>query len=109
MIDPTKKDLQACVANFAGEEGFDFDVEVAIYWFASRYHGGQGSDLYSVLSMSDYTPGPLETGPEDQGFAEMLYDEMVAEFDSYATEPAFVFPETEFGAPECGDNEFDTV
>lgn len=42
-----------------------FDREEAIYWFAYAWHGGQGSNLYSALSTSDYSPGPICCGPED--------------------------------------------
>jgi len=41
------------------ETGFTFDAESAIYWFCSDYHAGQNSDLYSILSTSEYSPGPM--------------------------------------------------
>jgi hypothetical protein len=37
-----------------------FDAAVALHWFASDYHGGQWSTLYSILSTSEYSPGPCE-------------------------------------------------
>jgi hypothetical protein len=44
----------------------EFTTEAAIYWFASDYHSGQGSDLYKALCASPYTPGALEAEcPED--------------------------------------------
>lgn len=43
----------------------DFDREVAIYYFASGWHGGQWSNLYSVLCMSKYKPSPLESSVYD--------------------------------------------
>jgi len=36
---------------------FLFDVETAIYWFATDYHGRQNSPLYKILSSSMYKPG----------------------------------------------------
>jgi len=50
------------------ETGFKFDVEAAIYWFASDYHSGQWSDLYSILSTSDYYPGMGELSPRSESF-----------------------------------------
>lgn len=41
-------------------QDFNFSREAAIYYFAESYHEGQGSDLYSILSTSDYKPGPME-------------------------------------------------
>ncbi len=57
-------------------EESEFEVEEAIYWFANDFHGGQGSNLYSALSTSEYSPGLIASGPEDT----FMYDELVAEF-----------------------------
>jgi hypothetical protein len=57
----------------------EFDTESAIYWFACHWHAGQSSNLYSALSTSEYSPGPMRDGP-DEGMAEILYDELVAEY-----------------------------
>ena len=60
--DPTRKEMQAVLRAvgiydcWAGEE--------AIYWFATDYHSGRGSNLYNVLCMSPYEPGPITRGPE---------------------------------------------
>jgi hypothetical protein len=71
MGDPTRDEMLAHLygefqdelqAN--GEADFRFDVEEAIYWFANDWHGGQNSNLYSVLCVSPYRPGPCATGPE---------------------------------------------
>jgi hypothetical protein len=52
---------------------FDLSAEEAIYWFASWYHGGQSSNLYSALSTSPYKPSPLARGIEEDTLAyEML-------------------------------------
>lgn len=59
----------------------DFDVEAAIYWFASDYHGGQYSQLYEVLSESEFHPGSFHSSVKDEDEeAEMFYDELVKTF-----------------------------
>lgn len=56
--DPTKQEM----VEYLTEQGFDeFDIEVAIYMFASLWHGGQSSELYSALSTSEFSPGPMWT------------------------------------------------
>src|SRR5215471_2402138 len=45
--DPTRKEMLAYLAGVASDYGADdFEVEEAIYAFASAWHGGQGSNLY---------------------------------------------------------------
>ena len=74
MHDPTKDEMVAFLK--ATDPSADaFDVEEAIYWFAADYHGGQSSNLYGVLSTSDYRPGPLCRGPEDKFLYHELEDE----------------------------------
>lgn len=41
-----------------------FAIEAAIYWFANYYHAGQSSELYSILSTSEYHPGPMVNNVE---------------------------------------------
>ena len=36
-----------------------FDVAEAIHCFCSLNHEGQSSDLYSILSRSEFRPGPM--------------------------------------------------
>ena len=36
-----------------------FDVAEAIHAFCSSWHNGQTSELYSILSQSQFEPGPL--------------------------------------------------
>lgn len=75
MIDPTREDLLEAIKVF-DPYADDFDVEEAIYWFASDFHDGQGSNLYSILSTSDYRPGACQTRPEYLD----LYDYLVTIF-----------------------------
>ena len=64
------------------EVGFTFDCESAIYWFCSDYHGGQNCDLYSILSTSEFTPGPSHCSIQDEGseIGVMMYDYLVENF-----------------------------
>jgi hypothetical protein len=65
-----------------GAEADDFSVEEAIYWFASDYHGGQTSDLYGVLSTSEYKPSRLHHGIEDSEdeMSKMMYEDLVKKY-----------------------------
>jgi hypothetical protein len=64
-----------------GSEADDFDIEAAIYWLASDYHGGQTSELYSILSTSNFKPGASHSSVADEGgMAEEIYDMLVREF-----------------------------
>lgn len=68
---------------FEIDDDFDFDTEAAIYYFAAHWHDGQWSELYSVLSHSDYRPGACETFDswrEDNFGAGMMYDFLVLTF-----------------------------
>ena len=70
--DPTKEEMVNFLKNkFKGlvdfnDSGTDFDIESAIYWFASNYYNGQWSNLYSVLSTSQFKPGPSHRSIEDE-------------------------------------------
>ena len=87
MQDPTDKEMRDHIATaFAGlmdphdKESNEFDIAEAIYWFAGNYHGGQWTNLYSVLSTSDYRPGPMTDGPEPDSQSAMIYSELESEF-----------------------------
>lgn len=77
--DPTHEEMINYLISQYGEEARD-EAEVAIYWFADHYHGGQSSNLYSVLSTSVYSPGPNSTIEKEGEFAEMLYNSLESEF-----------------------------
>jgi hypothetical protein len=79
--DPTRRELMRALqpyrATFTsewGRDGWDMARESVIYWFGYRYHGGQWSNLYSVLSTSPYRPGRLESGPEVDEGTMFLYE-----------------------------------
>ena len=80
--DPTKEEMQEFLKSKYHSED-DFDVESAIYWFANDYHGGQSSNLYSALSTSEFRPGPMHRGIEDEEseMATMMYKDLE---DKYA-------------------------
>lgn len=75
MQDPTNEEMESFLAPHADDS---FDIAESIYWFASDHHGGQWSNLYSVLSCSDYNPGPCTRGPGES--AQHLYDLLVGHF-----------------------------
>lgn len=79
MKDPNRQELLTAVKQMPFYcELDDFDSEEAIYWFASDWHSGQSSNLYSVLSTSEYRPGPMAHGPE--GTALDIYDHFCETF-----------------------------
>jgi hypothetical protein len=84
--DPTKREMLSHLRIAFGPEiasEYRDDAEIAMYWFANFNHGGQSSNLYSVLSNSYYSPGRLARGPESEGdFVKILYDELENKFGS---------------------------
>jgi hypothetical protein len=50
---------------FYASEATSFDAACGLYWYAADHHGGQWSDLYALLSRSQYHPSPMEHGPRD--------------------------------------------
>lgn len=71
--DPTREDMLAAIKE-AFSDVDDFDQEAGLYWYANDNHGGQSSNLYSALSVSDYCPGMLERGP--RGAAKQVYQHL---------------------------------
>ncbi len=86
-FDPTRQEMQSHFENhkYTEKNGFfEFDREAAMYWFAYDWHGGQSTNLYSVLSTSPYTPGPFMVGHHDEGdIVDILYRELEAEFSPH--------------------------
>ena len=84
IADPTRRELmrvlqpyRACITREADRDGWDMARETAIYWFAYTYHGGQWSNLYSVLSTSPYRPGRLESGVDQDSWEGYLFEVLV--------------------------------
>ena len=78
--DPTQNEMLTFLCGFYPYEATQFDREEAIYWFASAWHGGQDSNLYSALSTSPYSPGPICNGPEAGSMGEMMVEELEARY-----------------------------
>jgi hypothetical protein len=78
--DPSRQEMIEHIKGVYGREADRFDIEEAIYWFANDYHGGQGSNLYSALSTSEYRPGRNSSGPEEGSMGEMIYADLVDTF-----------------------------
>jgi len=86
--DPTYDEMKSVLTKKAKSWGLDeTDIEVAIYWYASDYHSGQYSNLYSALSKSEYKPGRMETGIDDEGneSAKDLYNVLEDKFGKEET------------------------
>ena len=76
--DPTRFDLLKAGAQYLAGWGLEkssrlWAIEEAIYWFASQYHSGQWSNLFSILSTSDFKPSILANEIEDE-IAQEIYD-----------------------------------
>lgn len=81
VLDATRDELVAfCDAIAPDATSDEFDYEEAIYWFASDYHGGQFTNLYSALSQSPFTPSILANQVNRDGMAGWFYDELVRQF-----------------------------
>jgi hypothetical protein len=79
--DPDRVQIMHALEQWAFyDETEEFDREEAIYWYAANYHGGQWSNLYSVLSTSEYRPGPLTNGPEPESMSADLYEHLEGYF-----------------------------
>jgi hypothetical protein len=81
--DPTQDEmLDVLRRQFGDEIDWQHDAQVAIYWFAHDHHGGQWTNLYSVLSTSIYRPSILASGIKDEigDMLEWMYDTLVDEF-----------------------------
>lgn len=78
--DPDKEEMVQYLRSQYGSEFNDDDAEVAMYYFASDFHGGQASNLYSVLSTSEYKPGASGNVESEGELVKMMYDTLVDEF-----------------------------
>ncbi len=70
-----KQEMKNALKGFDdGDSSWEDDAEVAIYYFANHYHGGQNDDLYKILSTSPYKPGPISTLDSEGEVVKMMYD-----------------------------------
>ena len=85
--DPTRMQMLRAVLRQRWVDRDDkFAIEAALYWFASHWHSGQFSNLYSAVSTSPYRPGPLCNGLEG-GLEQIIYDFLVDHFCPVVTGP----------------------
>ena len=76
MKDPNKKELLTHIKTHPiYSEASEFDIEGAIYWVATHWHGGQDSELYKVLCNSPFEPGSGCSGPEKDSI-ELVYSNL---------------------------------
>lgn len=81
MQDPTREEMIAHLQSWPFiSEADEFDIEEAIYWFAYAWHGGQWSNLYSVLSNSEYRPSPVASFIPKDGISYDLYCALEKQF-----------------------------
>ncbi len=80
VSDPTKEEMMEFLKNEFRSEFNEDDAEVAIYWFANFNHGGQWSNLYSILSTSPFNPGRMSKGPQEGSMEEIMYQSLESKF-----------------------------
>lgn len=80
--------LQLIRDNYSGLLGSEletvelqFCIERAIYWYCNDNYCGQCDVLYSILSMSEYTPSMLENDIHhgDDFYSELFYELLTEE------------------------------
>lgn len=77
MKDPTREEIEEFIVTHPYyNEMSQFDIEEAIYWFANDYHSGQSSNLYEVLSMSEFSPGPIAKAENMSDMAKIIYSDL---------------------------------
>lgn len=80
--DPTREEMLEFIAQqYRGcHEMLENESAEAIHQFASEYHAGQNSNLYSALSQSEFRPGPMWSQTEEKSFARDIYNSLVEEY-----------------------------
>jgi hypothetical protein len=60
-----------------------FSKIIGLYWYCNDYHNGMWSWQYRVLSNSNYKPGCMIPGIEDENDedAQAYYDKLVEKFE----------------------------
>lgn len=84
MLDPTYDEMKDYLEGNEAMDEYDalvreYDIEEAIYWYASDHHGGQGSNLYAAVCRSPFKPGSLARGPSGVD-AIWSYNDLVDEY-----------------------------
>jgi len=85
MRDPTREDMaEFLVPHVCSVVEEAHEIEIAMYWFAMYWHGGQSSNLYEVLSTSPYNPGPMGRLEGESDTVHTLYEALEAEYGGRA-------------------------
>lgn len=81
MTDPTLDEMRDYLAGLYGVDA-ETEGEIAIYWFAIQWHGGQASNLYSAACCSRFRPGPITTleSEGEESMVKMMYDDLETHF-----------------------------
>jgi hypothetical protein len=77
--DPTRREMVLFLGRRwkrEDPESWRDNAEIALYWYAVHYHGGQGSNLYAASCASYFNPGPFSTleSERDTGVMDMYAD-----------------------------------
>jgi hypothetical protein len=81
VSDVSREEMLTYLRGTHGPCYYEYDMEVAMYWFASDYHDGDASQLFQAMRAS-----PL--GKKDKAFevmsdeANFLYCDLVSHFSS---------------------------
>jgi hypothetical protein len=79
--DPTRRRMLQHLSQVYDLTEYADDAEIAMYWFANDYHGGQWSELYGVLCNSPYKPGVMTCSvKQEDALAGLMYSELEIEF-----------------------------
>ncbi len=89
--DPNREDMHFIMTQLFSAPGLgEDDYEAAMYWFATDFNKGEGSNLDKVLSGSQYNPGPMASKIEDENeLAQELYFSL---YDYFSTHDAGGYP-----------------
>jgi hypothetical protein len=90
MRDPTREEMLGTLQHQFDAEFEPDEFEIAIYWFAMYWHGGQSSNLYSVLSTSPYNPGPMGRLEGEGETVQMMFEALEAEYSEAKTKDELI-------------------
>jgi hypothetical protein len=82
VVDPTADMMRNYLKQklFSMYDFSEFDIEGAIYWFATFHHSGMMSNLYSASSTSKYSPSRMASGPCEESLEKDAFDLLESQF-----------------------------
>lgn len=84
LSDPTRREMILYLGRQwkrLDPESWRDNAEIAMYWYAVHYHGGQWSNLYAASCESYYNPGPFSTLESEEGTPVMdMYSDLENRF-----------------------------